>query len=232
MLVFGLRKHRIRNYNKFSKLRSRKKFYYFKKYGAHLTNADLTSFPTYDLNYKYICFAVPSAWEITMLKSPTRGLFLLYLYSKIYYFFIPININYSSYHIDPNTSTISIHTLYPHNCYRLYWGVLREVFSAINKPIVLTIKFKGKGYYIFKNKRSTITPQFGYAHRLFLYAYFVSVVFRSKTRVLLFGLIKSDLVTVGVLFRAMRTINIFTGRGVRFNRQVIYKKTGKVSTYR
>jgi amino acid transporter len=27
-------------------------------------------------------------------------------------------------------------------------------------------------------------------------------------------------------------INVFTGRGVRFARQVIYKKTGKVSTYR
>ena len=27
----------------------------------------------------------------------------------------------------------------------------------------------------------------------------------------------------------MRSINIFTGRGVRFSRQIIYKKTGKVS---
>jgi hypothetical protein len=26
--------------------------------------------------------------------------------------------------------------------------------------------------------------------------------------------------------------NIFTGRGVRFARQIIYKKTGKVSSYR
>jgi hypothetical protein len=30
----------------------------------------------------------------------------------------------------------------------------------------------------------------------------------------------------------MRPINIFTGRGVRFSRQIIYKKVGKVSSYR
>jgi len=30
----------------------------------------------------------------------------------------------------------------------------------------------------------------------------------------------------------MRPINIFTGRGVRFAKQIIYKKAGKVSSYR
>jgi hypothetical protein len=32
--------------------------------------------------------------------------------------------------------------------------------------------------------------------------------------------------------KSMRPINIFTGRGVRFSRQIIYKKVGKVSSYR
>jgi hypothetical protein len=30
----------------------------------------------------------------------------------------------------------------------------------------------------------------------------------------------------------MRRMNIFTGRGVRFAKQIVYKKTGKVSAYR
>jgi hypothetical protein len=30
----------------------------------------------------------------------------------------------------------------------------------------------------------------------------------------------------------IKKINIFTGKGIRFSRQIIYKKTGKVSSYR
>ena len=32
--------------------------------------------------------------------------------------------------------------------------------------------------------------------------------------------------------KSKRPVNIFTGRGVRFAIQIIYKKTGKVSSYR
>jgi ribosomal protein L6P/L9E len=100
------------------------------------------------------------------------------------------------------------------------------------KPIFLKIKFKGKGYYIYKNKRNTITPQFNYAHRLYLYSYFISVKFLSKTSILLFGFLKSDIMGVAFNLKKMRSISIFTGRGVRFSRQIVYKKTGKVSSYR
>jgi len=100
------------------------------------------------------------------------------------------------------------------------------------KPIFLKIKFKGKGYYIYKNKRNTITPQFNYAHRLYLYSYFISVKFLSKTSILLFGFLKSDIMCVAFNLKKMRSISIFTGRGVRFSRQIVYKKTGKVSSYR
>jgi ribosomal protein L6P/L9E len=104
--------------------------------------------------------------------------------------------------------------------------------SLFYSPQVLKLKFKGKGYYVYKNKRNTITPQFGYAHRLYLYSYFVSVKFLSKTSILLFGFIKADLLKIGHGLKQMRPINIFTGRGVRFSKQIIYKKQGKVSSYR
>ena len=54
----------------------------------------------------------------------------------------------------------------------------------------------------------------------------------SKTSIFLFGFVKSDLLKVGHGLKQMRPINIFTGRGVRFAKQVIYKKQGKVSSYR
>jgi ribosomal protein L6P/L9E len=106
------------------------------------------------------------------------------------------------------------------------------MFLSFNRPYFLKIKFKGKGYYIYKNKRNTITPQFGYAHRIYKYTFFTSIKFRTKTSIIIFGLLKNDLITSGLLIKNMRSINIFTGRGVRFSRQIIYKKVGKVSSYR
>jgi len=97
---------------------------------------------------------------------------------------------------------------------------------------IFTFYLKGKGYYIYKNYRNTIAPQFGFAHRVYVYAQAASVKFLSKTKVLVFGLSKRDIMEVGHCLKAVRPINIFTGRGVRFARQVIYRKTGKVSSYR
>jgi ribosomal protein L6P/L9E len=94
------------------------------------------------------------------------------------------------------------------------------------------IKFRGKGYYLYKNKRNTITPQFGYSHRIYIYAYFNIVKFLTKTKILIFGFSKKDILESGYDLKSKRPINIFTGRGVRFAKQIIYKKTGKVSAYR
>ena len=49
---------------------------------------------------------------------------------------------------------------------------------------------------------------------------------------MLYGLSPKDLTLVGLQIKSLRPINIFTGRGVRFNKQSVYKKTGKVSSYR
>jgi len=114
----------------------------------------------------------------------------------------------------------------------LFKNYYNKVFRIFNTPIVFKIKFKGKGYYLYKNKRNTITPQFNYAHRILIYSYFVGVKFLSKTTLLLFGYNKNVLLRAAKGIKAPRPINIFTGRGVRFARQVIYKKVGKVSSYR
>ena len=77
-----------------------------------------------------------------------------------------------------------------------------------------------------------MAPQFGYAHRIYIYSYFTIVRFLSKTKVLIFGLLKSDVLKTPQQIKSKRPINVFTGRGVRFSSQIIYKKTGKVSSYR
>lgn len=156
----------------------------------------------------------------------------LYLYSDVYYFRVPLPVYDHTIHVDSNTSSVVVTTIYTTNYCRPYLHYLKTAFYIFHKPFFNRVKFKGKGYYIYKNKRSTITPQFGHSHRIFFFSYFASVVFLSKTKILIFGFLKSDVLSTSRGIKSMRPINIFTGRGVRFNRQIVFKKTGKVSAYR
>ena len=186
------------------------------------------------LNKQNLVFNLPRNWSfvlITNLNINTKKKHL-YIYNFGYYFTLPVPTTDWYIYFDKNTSTINLSSIYKQNYTLTYWTHLKYLFDAFNRPFFLKIKFKGKGYYIFKNKRNTITPQFGYAHRIYKYTFSTSVKFRTKTSIILFGLIKRDVLQAGFLIKSMRPINIFTGRGVRFSRQIIYKKTGKVSSYR
>jgi hypothetical protein len=114
----------------------------------------------------------------------------------------------------------------------LYVLFLQIFYNKIIKPSFNKLKFKGKGYYIYKNFRNTITPQFGLSHRLYLYSFYVIVNFLNKTTLVCFGLNPKHVSLVSKKLFSWRPINIFTGRGVRFAKQIIYKKSGKVSSYR
>ena len=177
---------------------------------------------------------VPLGWTFVVLQKSAKDRLqeIVYLYQGTYFlnFLIPPYVSYRMY--DPQTS--SFYLVHPHTSYvyESYLRSLNNVFSYFYRPSFTKIRFKGKGYYIYKNKRNTIAPQFGYAHRVYIYAPAVSVRFLSKTKILLFGLSRKDILTAGYSIKSARPINIFTGRGVRFARQVVYKKTGKVSSYR
>ena len=169
-----------------------------------------------------------------MLQNQRTGLVseTVYLYKGLYFlnFTIPPHVCYRMY--DKQTS--AFYCVHPHTpyLYETYLRMLNELFASLHRPLFLKIRFKGKGYYVYKNSRNTIAPQFGYAHRVYVYAPAVSVRFLSKTKILIFGLSRRDIFETSHSFKATRPINVFTGRGVRFARQLVYRKTGKVSTYR
>lgn len=178
-------------------------------------------------------FYLPSAWSFYLLGSKTPNSFkIIYFYSNFYTFKIGINSQNINLTFDKQTSVLYTKNLTSYPLLSLYTHFVKIMFYSFSKIFFKKLKFKGKGYYIYKNKRNTITPQFGYAHRIYVYAFFVYVKFLSKTSIFLFGYSKKDLNFIGLLIKKMKPINIFTGRGVRFNRQITYKKVGKVSTYR
>jgi ribosomal protein L6P/L9E len=186
------------------------------------------------LSYTSVFLYIPHGWNLILLQ-PKNIYFrtkLLYLFSQIYFFKISVLSPNLQWFYDIQTSTLLLTNRYTPNFYKLYFKQILNIFYSFSKLFFLKLKFKGKGYYIYKNTRNTITPQFGHSHRIYIYAYFLSVKFLTKTTVFLFGSSKNDILTVSHAIKNAKFINIFTGRGVRFARQIIYKKTGKVSSYR
>lgn len=177
-------------------------------------------------------FQVPGNWNLVLLREKHSSKLVIYLFNQTYFTtFTPLSsllkLSYS-----PQTQTLIFDhhfSSYLHYAYLLWLG---NLFARFQRPFFKKIRFKGKGYYMYKNARNTIAPQFGYAHRVYIYSQATSVKFLSKTKILLFGLSALDATNVAYNLKKVKPINIFTGRGVRFARQLVYKKTGKVSSYR
>jgi hypothetical protein len=187
----------------------------------------------YDSSHKWIfIFYIPSMWEIFFIKNIQTYTTVILLFSAIYKFTFCFNNNIAKVKYDTNASSIVIWSTFMHNSSSQYLWRFREILFSFSRPVFKKVKFKGKGYYLYKNYRNTITPQFGYAHRIYFYSYFTSVKFLSKTNVFIFGLVNKDVYNSAHGIKVMRPINIFTGRGVRFARQIVYRKVGKVSSYR
>jgi hypothetical protein len=156
----------------------------------------------------------------------------LYVTSSTYFFKVSLPFLNSKPVFNKQLKLLELNFYHFYHSLSFYLNFIKALFLTFSLPLFLKLKFKGKGYYIFKNSRNTITPQFGFSHRIYVYSFSVLVKFLSKTTIFLFGLSKKDLLKNGLQIKNIRPINIFTGRGIRFAKQIVYRKVGKVSSYR
>lgn len=174
-------------------------------------------------------FYFPNNWNLNLIRKENLYCFF---YSDVYYFQISLPSSFYSYKVLSQNSTLQLTTSTENSEIFSTTKKLNSLLNVFNRLFFIKIKFKGKGYYLYKNIRNTVTPQFGYAHRIYKYNYVVKINFLSKTKVFFYGLSVYDLFQTAGQVKQIRTINIFTGRGVRFARSLVYKKTGKISSYR
>ena len=181
-----------------------------------------------------IVFHFPSNWSALFLKNTknSENNINIYLFSLYYYFCLTLPISNLIVIYNKNSNTFLFISKQKNYFYNIFWKNFKLLFNSFVLVFFKKLKFKGKGYYIFKNKRNTIALQFGFSHKIYIYMYFISVKFLSKTSVILFGSNLNDLIFKSFELRQKRPYNIFTNKGIRFTRQIIYKKIGKVSSYR
>ena len=180
---------------------------------------------------KYYIY-IPGNFKFYCLFSITKLTYVIRLYSFNYYFFIPIFFKNVFLSFDVYSNSLTLTTNMSSIKFFTWIKSVSNLLFLFTSFFFKKIKFRGKGYYLYKNSRNTITPQFGYSHRIYFYSYFIRGIFLTKTKVLFFGFNKYDVLYTPLTIRSKRFINVFTGRGVRFSDQVIYKKSGKISLYR
>lgn len=215
---FNIKKKSNKNRNlKLKKLFKKSSFYLNDKYS-------LKMFKTF--------MYLPFNWNIMLFERKNLNLINLFIYSENYIFTIPFLKKFLTFSYDHLTNVLTFNFFLKNNFFSLFWGYFRSLFFSFSKFFFKKLKFKGKGYYIYKNIRNTVALQFGYSHMFYLYSFFVTVKFITKTTILMFGTNYFDVLGRSYSLFNIKQINIFTGKGIRFSRQIIYRKTGKVSSYR
>lgn len=95
------------------------------------------------------------------------------------------------------------------------------------------LKFKGKSFRWYR-KKSSLILRFGHSHLVSWNPAPFNIKWRRKGRmkILFFGSNKFDLSFYLSYIIRWRPMNIYHGRGLRFSKQIVIRKSGKVSAYR
>lgn len=175
---------------------------------------------------------LPNTWKYCFLKSQVNFPNLLYLYTPVYFFKFVLPSKSFICQRSINLNTIEIFVPVWVNYFTLYLFFCKNILYSFTLLFFTKIKFTGKGYRVFVGSRQTVNFQFGYSHKNYQYLFSLSLKFKNKYFLIIYGMNFFNFNRSIHLFKSIKPINIFTGRGIRFIQDIIYKKPGKISSYR
>lgn len=111
-------------------------------------------------------------------------------------------------------------------------NIYLNYFYSFNFFFFRKFKFIGKGYKIKKAKnKKSFKMFFGYSHKIFLV--YGGLQLRKLTKYKLFLITNTRLKEkiTSPIIQHIRKLNLFTKRGLRATRQIVFKRPGKKSTY-
>jgi|JI7StandDraft_1071085.scaffolds.fasta_scaffold207866_1 ribosomal protein L6P/L9E len=125
--------------------------------------------------------------------------------------------------VNKNFVTV-VGSLFSFNYSNAYLTFYKKIIQAFYIFYIKKIKFDGKGYYLYRNKRNTLGLQFNYSHQLNVYNSSFALINFSKRSWMFFGANKSKLYNKISFLKQFRPINVFKLRGIRFSPQIILSK--------
>lgn len=108
---------------------------------------------------------------------------------------------------------------------------LKKNITYFNNIKYNKINYAGKGYRIYIKKKYFMYPNLGISHKIYIYSFTSVIKTFSRHSVLFLSTNNRTLTNFIKKLVMIRKWNIFTQRGIRFVKQPVYKKIGKVSSY-
>jgi len=129
----------------------------------------------------------PAMLSTSLARITTHGGIVAVYHSRHYFLLAPLPIFFTNPAFNAGIGTVSAHTSHYLNFFKLY-KLHQSLVQALFETFILRrIKFRGKGYYIYRNKRNTVAFKFGFAHRVYCFGFRFTLKTMSKTCILLFG---------------------------------------------
>jgi ribosomal protein L6P/L9E len=157
---------------------------------------------------------------------------LNFLYNYNLFFFGNFEVqNKNMTYFDKTTNTtIKNNKLLKYN-YKNKNRKMKLFLTGISYFFIKKIRFTGKGYRIKKSKRGSFKFYFGHSHNTYFFSGGLSARRNKKHRLTMFSNNLKKMNTVAKRLSNIKQINIYTKRGLRCKRQLIFKRLGKKSTY-
>jgi len=197
------------------------------------------------INYRTKNIIIPAYnTHLVVLKSQSK--YYVYIYNSRFYFIFGVNIDNFNVHLNQNTLALSMVTHQTHLLPFMHISKLNnrsiigkaskklsQIFKSWDAYYFIKIKFKGKVYKITKYKKNNLKLSFGRCHKtiLAIRSLFLKKKKKVKNKCLLYGSSYKSLNLSKSLIINTRPINMFTQRGLRLSRQLVYRKIGKKSSY-
>jgi hypothetical protein len=177
-------------------------------------------------------FKIPNNKNLLILKNKNRFLFIWI--NDVYSFRLPTTKKKQYVYLSDTLKGFSVLS-YHHTSHwsKLFYYNYKLFLDSIYKLSFSFMTFIGKGYKAFIKRKGLIMKfNLGYSHTVYLYTNKVQMTRLSRLKYFLLGVTSYDVRRMFKKIISWKSLNIFTTRGIRVSKQLIYKKRGKISAYR
>lgn len=147
----------------------------------------------------------------------------LYLYNDKYSIFLKTNSQNKLSVL--SSQTIVIENRYKNSIFFFKKTILYKYIKQISSFNFIKIKFSGKGYKIKKNNKNNLMLLFNRAHITHLW--WKNIILKKLKKYKLYLRYTQNNKIVIKTITKIRSINVFTKKGLRQSKQILFKKKGK-----
>lgn len=145
---------------------------------------------------------------------------------------IKLNFNENQLHYDLEINALKINLKKPSLILKKSVNLLNKILFGFEDYFFKKIKFKGKGFRLkIKKKKKAIKFSFGHSHLNMLFLKSIKLKKSGKYKFVIKNSFLEQLNKISKKICLIKPTNVFTNRGIRQHRQIIFKRKGKKSSY-